>query len=1090
MQTPNPNPNDGGAGVGSPTPGGSGAAGFGFPMIRRPLMSRTFKQLAIIQAAFGEEPLRSYCTRFVPPDLLPIVRRAQAEDNQSSRSDQFLSGCAKSDGEHHDMKEANEKEDSGNPGAVRREEVREDMITDESARVVFDTNISLDNTQMILDESSRLKAVESCSQAVADDSGRSDASTHVLNFQEQISDIEKFLVDESPDIGQLPRDYSDGSVTLSEAIPSFWNMNLLDDGSRQDEGCTRALEQCEEGTKVGEQAGVEQQNRMDIDNLVDSSEGLYYPYVSADDGEEEGEILGSAEVNDSFHDTLLEDSTPMRDEVVHAKSNSKHGSGEPVFTFNAQATQNKKGTGSRSYSLGMSDSEGKSKSIQVGERIGSNNESRPDMVARGEGKQVKAARKDGIQKSSNKTKLVALTKEVLNNPSSPINSSVILNKAVDGCANEEKDRLLMSKTSKSESRRPNQAFYSQDQLLNLRQVASIPEDILKIKHEMEAEIQGQHQNQADSGNKVMGVAGKEKGLAAVEDGGKIKQVAPKKVRNRGALSKEKKKQKERKRRAEKNKKLGVRRVKIQLPISKPKEPNVCRHYRMGRCHEGENCKFSHDVEPDTKSKPCSFFARQACMKGDKCPFDHELSKYPCHNYVANGFCSRQESCLFSHKILAKEGNESTIDASKFECKSMDPPNKSTTKQAGHSSQKAPSKEGAGSAVPEFQFKSLASSNKPNTKHHVNLGTFNFAGTNTATITKGYVPISTSDQQVARKGFSLFGKPLVDASAKQREMGSSSRSDNVTERSGTQPTQGTEKGPQAILPPRGITFLSFGETSPVDNRGKLAGLSTNKEKDSSVHDMEIYDKPLSSVVLPNGLVVPAVSPGSSSTMSKDASKGVTFRKFSKISPKDGHGGTQASLTTQIDKDISSSIPVNGSGIWLQLPNTMPHGQPDHPFFPALSLKNLDDNPGIFAFQSSGKTSSVATPDGKQPNSPPMTEKGLGSSLDMGSSGKLQGNAVSQGLSGHPFSFGLGSKKLEDVQARVTPSSAPRALSSTLAFAAKLESVIRRNPLSDTTASSSQLIKSADSSSSSGSATADRMKPIAIHDLLFGGNGCTK
>ncbi|KAL8136899.1 hypothetical protein V2J09_002900 [Rumex salicifolius] len=75
----------------------------------------------------------------------------------------------------------------------------------------------------------------------------------------------------------------------------------------------------------------------------------------------------------------------------------------------------------------------------------------------------------------------------------------------------------------------------------------------------------------------------------------------KKKRGMSNEKKEKKKMKERKKRAEKNRKLGVKRLKIQ-PIVKQKPVSHCRHYMHGRCYEGEKCKFSHDVIPLTKSK--------------------------------------------------------------------------------------------------------------------------------------------------------------------------------------------------------------------------------------------------------------------------------------------------------------------------------------------------------------------------------------------------------------------------------------------------------------------------------------------------------
>ncbi|CAN0908484.1 Zinc finger CCCH domain-containing protein 65 [Linum grandiflorum] len=129
-----------------------------------------------------------------------------------------------------------------------------------------------------------------------------------------------------------------------------------------------------------------------------------------------------------------------------------------------------------------------------------------------------------------------------------------------------------------------------------------------------------------------------------------------KNKKRGPLTdarKEARKRTKRKKRAETNKELGVKRLKLQ-PVVNQKPVAVCRHYMMGRCQEYEKCKFSHDAIPSTKSKPCIHFARDQCIKMDKCPFDHQLSKYPCEKYKSTGSCIRGEKCLFSHKDLPNE----------------------------------------------------------------------------------------------------------------------------------------------------------------------------------------------------------------------------------------------------------------------------------------------------------------------------------------------------------------------------------------------------------------------------------------------------
>ncbi|KAG8051582.1 hypothetical protein GUJ93_ZPchr0001g31582 [Zizania palustris] len=111
--------------------------------------------------------------------------------------------------------------------------------------------------------------------------------------------------------------------------------------------------------------------------------------------------------------------------------------------------------------------------------------------------------------------------------------------------------------------------------------------------------------------------------------------------------KAKKKKNKRIKRAQQLEADGVKRLKLQ-PVIKPKVVQYCRHYLLGRCQQGNLCKFSHNTTPLTKSKPCTHFARGSCLKGDDCPYDHELSKYPCHNYLENGMCIRGDKCRFSH----------------------------------------------------------------------------------------------------------------------------------------------------------------------------------------------------------------------------------------------------------------------------------------------------------------------------------------------------------------------------------------------------------------------------------------------------------
>ncbi|KAI9112477.1 hypothetical protein K1719_016400 [Acacia pycnantha] len=131
--------------------------------------------------------------------------------------------------------------------------------------------------------------------------------------------------------------------------------------------------------------------------------------------------------------------------------------------------------------------------------------------------------------------------------------------------------------------------------------------------------------------------------------------------------KAKNKEKKRKQQAENNRKLGVKRLKLQ-PVQKQKIISPCRHYLLGRCNEGDKCKFSHDIVPLTKSKPCCHFARHSCMKGDDCPFDHELSKYPCSNFATKGSCSRGNACMFSHQMPPKQDVATSSNDSKADLK--------------------------------------------------------------------------------------------------------------------------------------------------------------------------------------------------------------------------------------------------------------------------------------------------------------------------------------------------------------------------------------------------------------------------------------
>ncbi|XP_022841871.1 zinc finger CCCH domain-containing protein 65-like [Olea europaea var. sylvestris] len=322
----------------------------------------------------------------------------------------------------------------------------------------------------------------------------------------------------------------------------------------------------------------------------------------------------------------------------------------------------------------------------------------------------------------------------------------------------------------------------------------------------------------------------------------------KKKKKNGPLTKErraKKKKKDRIKRAEKNKKLGVKRLKLQ-PVLKPKTITYCRHYLKGRCLEGEKCKFSHDTIPSTKSKPCCHFARHSCMKGDDCPFDHQLSKYPCNNYTSQGFCSRGSDCLFSHKLLA----ESSCPASNVSKPELKP-----------QQQMMPATKGSftTSNLTELEVKapSFLTNSKPN--KHLNIhGTspqnadakFSSAMDSAGKSVEQHVshPAQGASAQAPNGvNFLFHAKSLLGDSSKHKQAGLSLKADvgNNVVCDTRFKVLGNVQKPNEIaktVPPRkpvGINFLSFGKILTDDSSGKkissLFSTENNEIEKSSLDD---------------------------------------------------------------------------------------------------------------------------------------------------------------------------------------------------------------------------------------------------------------
>nr|XP_027186101.1 uncharacterized protein LOC101495956 isoform X2 [Cicer arietinum] len=286
-----------------------------------------------------------------------------------------------------------------------------------------------------------------------------------------------------------------------------------------------------------------------------------------------------------------------------------------------------------------------------------------------------------------------------------------------------------------------------------------------------------------------------------------KQMVDSSRSKRGPGSKEKKtkkRKKYRKNRAEKNRELGVKRLKL-IPVQKPKTIQYCRHYMNGRCHEGDKCNFSHDTVPSTKSTPCTHFARHSCMKGDDCPFDHNLSKYPCSNFLSKGSCYRGDACLFSHQVPINQDIPTPSNACKPELKSPLP--------LGHTNFSTPLNNHGCNSVQQNRFtNSKGVDSQINAEHKV-------------TDTSQKQPTS------APKGIRFINVANLSPSL------STPKQDTVTPSKGSLVRNGTctDKGqnipeiPKKLpsVTPKGINFLSFGKSSVCSFKSSI-GSHVNKE----------------------------------------------------------------------------------------------------------------------------------------------------------------------------------------------------------------------------------------------------------------------
>ncbi|CAL0325887.1 unnamed protein product [Lupinus luteus] len=286
-----------------------------------------------------------------------------------------------------------------------------------------------------------------------------------------------------------------------------------------------------------------------------------------------------------------------------------------------------------------------------------------------------------------------------------------------------------------------------------------------------------------------------------------------------AEKKARKKRKQRQKRAEMNREHGVKRLKLPPPpVQKSKAKTItCRHYCYGRCYEGDKCKFAHDVEPLTKSKPCRHFARNSCMKGDDCPFDHQLSKYPCEKFVSGG-CGRGDACLFSHQVPTEQAIPTLSNVSKPEMKSLSPLGNTNLSIAVNNHGCNP--------VQQNHFSNSTGIHSPMTAEHKV----------TSTLQKHPMPTP--------KGISFLNvaKPsLLSPSTPKEGMVTANKDSRVQIRtSADQSASGTNKicveipKKSPAVAPKGINFLSFANSSLKSSVSSLLNRESGNKLPQSVN----------------------------------------------------------------------------------------------------------------------------------------------------------------------------------------------------------------------------------------------------------------
>lgn len=478
------------------------------------------------------------------------------------------------------------------------------------------------------------------------------------------------------------------------------------------------------------------------------------------------------------------------------------------------------------------------------------------------------------------------------------------------------------------------------------------------------------------------------------------EISRKRKRGRGEVENANRKKKERMKRAKKNRELGVKRLKLPPPVSKPKTVTYCRHFLKGRCQEGEKCKYSHDTIPLTKSKPCCHFARQSCMKGDDCPFDHQLSKYPCNNFLSQGSCVRGSNCMFSHEVPVKEGSSTALDTCNPDLRSVSVKQNSLLKN-----QMNPNSTGNQNA--STKLSSSGVSYCKNDKKNEEGTTSKPAGQapkGISFLSHGNVPVGNMSKHVQGAL-----SPKADNGAKFDQQAITSASNGVESLN-----KNTQRTP---VVPRGVNFLSFGK-APSES------FSTKKSSFSLVSNGEIGKSPLSDP-----------SKGDRAGSSSKTNVG------GKVDSQTGHGASSIIQNMNETENRTPAMTPRGPG-FLSVGNLL-----DSSSNKKQAGSNLNQIDAVLSTVRNNESVSnkLQTPN---PVLPPVLASPLSHDRSLGKLIDVQSKSKSSSFQGSLFSN--------------TPSSVQRAFQSTLALAAKFESKAKNDHSSNSPAIRTDLSKEGSSS----------------------------